>query len=49
MRWLTILVLATVFAAAIIAALPFASGYADDDASVPIFDGKIPAGYATGD
>ncbi len=44
MRWLIILVLGIVIALTILAALPFASGHAEDEAS-PIFGVKIPAGY----
>jgi hypothetical protein len=44
MKWFTILILAIVIALTILAALPFASGHAEDEAS-PIFGVKIPAGY----
>jgi Cytochrome P460 len=44
MKWFTILILAIVIALTILAALPFASGHAEDEAS-PIFGMKIPAGY----
>jgi Cytochrome P460 len=45
MKRLTILVLAAAIAAAVIAALPFASGYAEDQAAAPIFGIKLPSGY----
>ena len=44
MKWLTILILAIAIALTILAALPFASGHAEDEAS-PVFGVKIPAGY----
>jgi hypothetical protein len=44
MKWFTILVLAIAIAVTILAALPFAPGHAEDEAS-PIFGIKIPAGY----
>ena len=44
MKWLTILVLAIVIALTALAALPFAAGHAEDEAS-PIFGVKIPLGY----
>ncbi len=44
MKWLTILMLAIAIALTILAALPFASGHAEDETS-PIFGVKIPAGY----
>ena len=44
MKWLIILVLGIVVALTILAALPFASGHAEDEAA-PIFGVKIPAGY----
>ena len=42
MKWLTILILAIAIALTILAALPFASGHAEDETS-PIFGVKIPA------
>ena len=42
MKWFTIVVLAIVIALTILAALPFASGHADDEAA-PTFGAKIPA------
>ena len=43
MRWITIVVLAIVIALTILAALPFASGNADDQASAaPIYGIRIP-------
>jgi hypothetical protein len=45
MRWLTFLALAAAIAAAVIAATPFASGYAEEGAAAPIYGVKIPAGY----
>src|SRR6476659_11147263 len=44
MKWITIPIRTIVLALTILAALPFASGHAEDDAS-PIFGVKIPAGY----
>jgi len=44
MKWMTILVLAIVIALTVLAALPFAAGHAEEEAS-PIFGVKIPAGY----
>src|SRR5437763_13666166 len=44
MKWLTIPSLALAMALSILAALPFAAGHAEDDAS-PVFGVKIPAGY----
>jgi cytochrome c553 len=44
MKWFTILVLAIAIALTTLAALPFAPGHAEDEAS-PIFGGKISAGY----
>jgi hypothetical protein len=44
MKWLTILTLAVAMALTILAALPFAPGHAEDDAS-PIYGVKIPVGY----
>ncbi len=44
MKWFTIPVLAIAIALTALAVLPFAPGYAEDEAS-PIFGGKIPAGY----
>src|ERR1700687_4765355 len=44
MKWFTILILAITRALTILAALPFASGHAEDETS-PIFGVKIPAGY----
>jgi len=44
MKWFTILILAIAIALTILAALPFASGHAEDETS-PIFGVKIPAGY----
>ena len=44
MKWFAILILAIVIALTILAALPFASGHAEDETS-PIFGVKIPAGY----
>jgi hypothetical protein len=44
MRWFTIAILAIAVALAILAALPFAPGHAEDQAS-PIFGIKLPAGY----
>jgi hypothetical protein len=44
MKWLTILVLAIAIALTALAALPFAAGHAEDEAS-PIFGVKIPLGY----
>jgi Cytochrome P460 len=44
MKWFTILILAIAIALTILAALPLASGHAEDEAS-PIFGVKIPAGY----
>jgi len=44
MKWITILVLAIAIALTILAALPFAPGHAEDDAS-PIYGVRIPAGY----
>jgi len=46
MRWITILFLAIVIALTILAALPFASGKADDQASAaPVYGIRIPARY----
>jgi hypothetical protein len=44
MKWFTILILAIAIALTILAALPFAPGHAEDQAS-PVFGVKIPAGY----
>jgi Cytochrome P460 len=44
MKWFTILVLAIAIALTALAALPFAAGHAEDEAS-PIFGVKIPLGY----
>jgi hypothetical protein len=44
MKWFTILVLAIAIALTTLAALPFAPGHAEDEAS-PVLGGKIPAGY----
>ncbi len=44
MKSFTILVLAIAVALTILAALPFAPGHAEDEAS-PIFGGKLPDGY----
>src|SRR5436189_4546337 len=44
MKWLMIPSLALAMALSILAALPFAAGHAEDDAS-PLFGIKIPAGY----
>jgi hypothetical protein len=44
MKWFTVLVLALALALSILAALPFAPGHAEEDAS-PVLDGKLPAGY----
>ena len=44
MKWITILVLFIVIALTVLAAVPFSSGNAEDQAS-PIFGIKIPAGY----
>jgi Cytochrome P460 len=44
MKWFTILVLAIAIALTILAALPFASGHAEDEAS-PVFGIRIPGGY----
>lgn len=44
MKWIAVLVLFIVIALGALAALPFARGHADDEAS-PIFGIKIPAGY----
>src|SRR5260370_17336791 len=44
MKWFTIPILAIAIALTILAALPFASGHAEDEAS-PVFGVKIPAGY----
>src|SRR4029077_13379712 len=44
MKWLTMLILAIAIALTILAALPFASGHAEDETSL-IFGVKIPAGY----
>ena len=44
MKWFTVLVLAIAVALSILAAVPFAPGHAEDDAS-PIYGVKIPAGY----
>jgi hypothetical protein len=45
MSRLTILALAAAIAAAVIAALPFVSGYAEDEAAAPIFGIRLPSGY----
>src|ERR1700687_6300385 len=44
MKWFTILILAIAISLTILAALPFASGHAEDETS-PIFGVKIPAEY----
>ena len=45
MRWPTFLALAAALTAAVITALPFASGYAEEDKAAPIYGVKIPPGY----
>jgi hypothetical protein len=45
MRSIRILVLAAAIAAGVVAALPLASGHAEEKGAAPIFGSQIPAGY----